>query len=51
MIRTVVVDDQPLVRAGLQSIFQHVEDIAVVGEASDGRSAVHLASIRGSGGL
>jgi len=43
MIRTVVVDDQPLVRAGLQSIFQHVEDIAVVGEASDGRSAVHLA--------
>jgi DNA-binding NarL/FixJ family response regulator len=43
MIRTVIVDDQPLVRAGLQSIFQHVEDIAVVGEASDGRSALQLA--------
>jgi DNA-binding NarL/FixJ family response regulator len=43
MIRTVIVDDQPLVLAGLQSIFQHVEDIAVVGEASDGRSALQLA--------
>ena len=43
MIRTLIVDDQPLVRAGLQSIFQHVDDIAVVGEASDGRSAVRLA--------
>jgi DNA-binding NarL/FixJ family response regulator len=43
MIRTLIVDDQPLVRAGLQSIFQHVEDIAVVGEASDGRSALQLA--------
>ena len=45
MIRTVIVDDQPLVRAGLQSIFQHAEDIAVVGEASDGRSALQLARV------
>jgi DNA-binding NarL/FixJ family response regulator len=45
MIRTLIVDDQPLVRAGLQSIFQHVDDIAVVGEASDGRSAVRLARV------
>jgi DNA-binding NarL/FixJ family response regulator len=45
MIRTLVVDDQPLVRAGLQSIFQHVDDISVVGEASDGRSALQLARI------
>jgi DNA-binding NarL/FixJ family response regulator len=43
MIRTLIVDDQPLVRAGLQSIFQHVDDIAVVAEASDGRSAVRIA--------
>ena len=43
MIRTLIVDDQPLVRAGLQSIFQHADDIAVVGEASDGRSALRIA--------
>ena len=43
MIRTLIVDDQPLVRAGLQSIFQHADDITVVGEASDGRSAVRIA--------
>jgi DNA-binding NarL/FixJ family response regulator len=43
MIRTLIVDDQPLVRAGLQSIFQHVDDIVVVAEASDGRSAVRIA--------
>jgi len=43
MIRTVIVDDQPLVKAGLQSIFQHVDDITIVGEASDGGSAVRIA--------
>jgi DNA-binding NarL/FixJ family response regulator len=41
-IRVVVVDDQPLVRAGLRMILQATEDIEVVGEAADGASAVEL---------
>ncbi len=39
-IRVVVVDDQPLVRAGLRSLLHRAEDIQVVGEADDGRSGV-----------
>ncbi len=40
MIRAVIADDQPLVRAGLRSIFKHADDITVVAEAKDGRAAV-----------
>jgi len=40
MIRTMIADDQPLVRAGLRSIFDHADDITVVADASDGRAAV-----------
>ena len=40
MIRAAIADDQPLVRAGLRSIFEHADDITVVAEASDGRAAV-----------
>jgi DNA-binding NarL/FixJ family response regulator len=40
MIRAVIADDQPLVRAGLRSIFDHADDITVVADASDGRAAV-----------
>ena len=40
MIRVVVADDQPLVRTGLRMILNAEPDIEVVGEASDGRSAI-----------
>lgn len=36
MIRVLLVDDQPLVRAGLLRILGHDADIEVVGECSDG---------------
>ena len=37
-------DDQALVRAGFRSLLDAQEDIQVVGEAGDGREAIHLAS-------
>ena len=37
-----LVDDHPLVRQGLQAVLSAVDDITVVGEASDGRAAVEL---------
>ncbi len=40
MIRIVLVDDQELVRAGLRALAESEDDIAVVGEAADGRSGV-----------
>ena len=42
MIRTAIADDQPLVRAGLRSIFDYADDITVVAEAGDGRAAVEI---------
>ena len=39
-IRVVVVDDQPLVRAGLRMVLQSTDDITVVGEAADGAAAL-----------
>ncbi|MFC7876561.1 response regulator [Isoptericola sp. NPDC057391] len=44
MIRIVLVDDQELVRAGLRPLAELDGDIAVVGEAADGRSG--LARVR-----
>lgn len=43
MIRLVVADDQPLVRAGLRLVFEPEPDIEVVGEAANGQEAVGLA--------
>ena len=43
MIRTLVVDDQSLVREGFRLILDREGDIEVVGEAGDGREAVVLA--------
>lgn len=43
-IRLVLVDDEPLVRAGLRAIFDAEPDIAVVGEASDGDEVAPLVS-------
>lgn len=40
MIAVLLVDDEALVRAGLRMILETTEDITVVGEADDGRSAV-----------
>ena len=40
VIRVVLADDQPLVRAGLRMILRGEDDIEVVGEAADGADAV-----------
>ena len=45
-IRVVVVDDQPLVRAGLRMVLQATEDIEVVGEAADGAAALTVCELR-----
>ena len=41
-IRVLVVDDQPIVRAGFHTILENQADIEVVGEAEDGQEAVAL---------
>ncbi|AXQ53274.1 MULTISPECIES: response regulator transcription factor [Streptomyces] len=43
MIRVLVTDDEPLIRAGIRMILSSAEDIEVVAEAADGREAVELA--------
>jgi DNA-binding NarL/FixJ family response regulator len=43
VIRVLIADDQPLVRAGLRVLLEGEEDIVVVGEASSGREAVATA--------
>ncbi|PDW03265.1 response regulator [Candidatus Viridilinea mediisalina] len=40
MIRVVLVDDQTLVRQGIQTLIELEDDICVVGTASDGREAL-----------
>ena len=42
MIRVLLADDQGLVRAGFRALLDAEEDVAVVGEARDGREAVEL---------
>lgn len=44
MIRTLIVDDDPIVRAGLRFIFDSADDIEIVGEAADGRDAINQAA-------
>ena len=43
MIRVLLADDQPVIRAGLRVLLEGEEDIIVTGEASDGEQAVALA--------
>ncbi len=43
MIRVLLADDQPLVRAGLRTLLDSCDDIQVVGEAASGTEAVELA--------
>ena len=42
MIRVVLADDQELIRAGFRVLIDTAPDLSVVGEASDGRSAIEL---------
>ena len=42
-VRVVLADDQTVVRAGFRALLDGTEDLVVVGEAEDGRSAVALA--------
>ena len=39
-----IVDDHPLVRAGLRSLLEQTSDLCVVGSAEDGQQAVELAA-------
>jgi DNA-binding NarL/FixJ family response regulator len=43
VIRLAVVDDQPLLRAGLTALIEHTDDLELVGEGCDGLEAVELA--------
>ena len=43
MIRVLVADDHPVVRAGIVALLQSSDDIEVVGQASTGTEAVELA--------
>ena len=43
MIRVLIADDQPLVRAGLSALVNMEADLEVVGEASNGLEALQLA--------
>ena len=42
-VQVLLVDDQELVRAGLEMIIDSTEDIQVIGQAADGKAAVDLA--------
>jgi DNA-binding NarL/FixJ family response regulator len=42
-IRVVLADDHTLVRAGIKSLLEAMIDVAVMGEAADGRAALELA--------
>lgn len=44
MIRALVVDDHPIVRAGLVALFEAAPDIHVIGTATSGEEAIALAS-------
>lgn len=41
-IRVLIVDDHPVVRAGMEGILSAQDDFEVVGEAADGRAAIQL---------
>ena len=43
MIRVVLADDQPLIRAGLRVLIADTPDLDVIGEAASGAQAVQLA--------
>ncbi|MBA2246926.1 MAG: response regulator transcription factor [Chloroflexia bacterium] len=45
MIRVLIADDQPLIRAGIRGVLELEEDILVVGEVADGQAAVRAARV------
>jgi DNA-binding NarL/FixJ family response regulator len=45
MINVLIVDDQPVVRAGVRLLIETEEDMKVAGEAGDGREAVERARL------
>ncbi len=45
-IRTLVVDDEPLARKRLRGFLEKIDDIRLVGEAEDGRTAVEMIAIQ-----
>jgi DNA-binding NarL/FixJ family response regulator len=44
MIRVLIVDDNPVIRRGVAALLEEADDIALVGEASNGQEAIRLAS-------
>ena len=44
MIRVVLADDHALVRAGIRSLLNAMQDVEVVGEAASGEEALEIAS-------
>lgn len=42
-IEVIIVDDHPIVREGLAALLNDIDDIAIVGTASNGREAIALA--------
>ncbi len=44
IIRVVIVDDHPGVRAGIRKLLRRAKDITVVGEGADGARAIELAN-------
>ena len=43
MIRVLIADDQPLIRAGLRGVLDLEDDLTVVGEVGDGQAALRTA--------
>lgn len=43
-ITVLIVDDHPVVRTGLRSLFENTDDVRVVGEAASGEEAIALAA-------
>jgi DNA-binding NarL/FixJ family response regulator len=43
-IRITLTDDHPLVLAGMKALLEPVEDITIVGEATDGKAAIEMIS-------
>jgi len=43
MLKILIADDHGIVRTGLRLLFERIQDMQVVGEATDGRQAVRLA--------
>lgn len=43
MIRVLIADDQPLIRAGIRGVLEFEDDLLVVGDVADGQAAVRAA--------